>query len=315
MYDLIESRLTLNNPVIAASGTFGYGTEFAERVDVSQVGAIVCKGVTAEPRSGHQPPRVLETSAGMLNAVGLANIGVEALLHDKGPVWSAMPAPVLVNINAESVAEYARVAARLDGAEGVAAIELNISCPNVKGGGMLFGCDPRSAADVTQAVRSVTSAPLIVKLTPNTEDIVAIAKAVVDAGAEALTVANTYLGLAVDVGGRRPVLSNGTGGLSGPAIKPLTLRLVFEIAQHVSIPIIGCGGIMTGIDAVEYLMAGATAVQVGTATLVDPFSLPRIAAELEGWLCRERVAGPAEIIGAANPSMLKSRLDPTSSLP
>ena len=302
MYDLIPERLSINNPVMAASGTFGYGVEFAGRMDLSQVGAIVCKGVTKEPRAGHAPPRLLETAAGMLNAVGLANLGIEAVVAEKAPHWSGILCPVLVNINGESVDEYQRLAQRLDGVEGVAGVEVNISCPNVEGGGMAFGSDPAIAAEVTRAVRSATSQPLLIKLTPNTDDIVAIAEAVVDAGAEGLTIANTYLGLSIDADHRAVALTNVTGGLSGPAVKPLTLRLVYEIAQKVSVPVIGCGGVMTGVDAVEYLLAGASAVQVGTASLVDPFAVPRIASELRDWFIKERVVSPRDIVGAANPA-------------
>lgn len=302
-YELISGRLTLNNPVIAASGTFGYGVEFAGRMDASEVGGVVCKGITLEPRSGHPPLRVQETAAGMLNAIGLANVGVEAIIQDKAPQWQTLPLPVIVNINGESAAEYASLAGRLDGVGGIAGIELNISCPNVAGGGMLFGADASAAAEVTRAVRSATAAPLLVKLTPNTNDIVAIAEAVVEAGAEALTVANTYVGMAINANARRPALSNVTGGLSGPAIKPLTLRLVYDIAARVSVPVVGCGGVMTGEDAVEYLMAGASAVQVGMATLVDPFAVRRVATELQAWVRRAGAREAAELIGAANSNM------------
>lgn len=284
MFELIPGRLVLNNRVMAASGTFGYGTEFAERGDVSAIGAVVCKGITPEPREGHPPPRIVETAAGALNAIGLANVGVEAVVRDKAPLWKGMPVPVLVNINGESIEDYVRVARRLEGVAGIAGIEVNVSCPNVARGGMAFGLEPGPAAEVTRAVRELNTSPLLVKLTPNSENILAVGRAVVEAGAEALTVANTYLGIAIDAKTGTPKLSNVTGGLSGPAIKPLTLRLVYSIAKEVEVPVIGCGGVMNGEDAMEYLHAGAAAVQVGTASLVDPFALPRIASELESLL-------------------------------
>jgi dihydroorotate dehydrogenase (NAD+) catalytic subunit len=280
LFELIAERLILNNRVMAASGTFGYGTEFAERQDASGIGAIVCKGITLEPRTGNPPPRIIETAAGAINAIGLANIGMQAAIREKAPKWASMPVPVLVNINGETVEEYVRLARGFDGVVGVAGIEVNISCPNVEHGGVTFGRDPEVAASVTAAVRAATALPVIVKLTPNTENIVSIARAVVAAGADALTVANTYLGMVIDMKTQRPTLANVTGGVSGPAIKPLTLRLVYEVSRAVDVPVIGCGGIMNGQDAREYLIAGAQAVQVGTAILVDPFAVTRIAHEL-----------------------------------
>lgn len=272
--------MTLNNRVMAASGTFGYGTEFAAHSDPSEIGGIVCKGITLEPRAGHPPPRIVETPGGALNAIGLANIGMRAAIEEMAPRWAAMPVPIVVNVNGEAIADYDALARAFDGVPGVAGVEVNISCPNVKEGGMAFGVKPKAAASVTAAVRAAMTLPLIVKLTPNTSDIIAVAKAVVAAGAEALTVANTYLAMAIDGDSGKPALSNTTGGLSGPAIKPLTLRLVYEVSRAVTVPVIGCGGIMNGRDALEYLRAGATAVQVGTATLIDPFAVPRIAREL-----------------------------------
>ncbi|HEV3311855.1 MAG TPA: dihydroorotate dehydrogenase [Chloroflexota bacterium] len=300
MFDLLPGRLALNNPVMTASGTFGYGTEFAEHGDVSAIGGIVCKGITREPRAGHPPPRIVETAAGALNAIGLANIGMEAAIRDKAPLWADMLTPITVNINGESVEDYAVLARAFTGVPGVAALEVNISCPNVASGGMLFGADPERAAEVTRAVRDATDLPLLVKLTPNVAGVVAVAKAVVEAGAEALTVANTYLGIAIDAATGQPALRNVTGGLSGPAIKPLTLRLVYEVAGTVNVPIIGCGGIMNGRDAAEYLLAGASAVQVGTATLVDPFAPTRIAAELATWLQKSPFASVRDAVGAAH---------------
>jgi dihydroorotate dehydrogenase (NAD+) catalytic subunit len=275
--------LQLNNRVMAGSGTFGYGDEFAKRNDVSGFGAIVCKGITLLPRAGNPPPRIVETASGALNAIGLANVGIEVVLAKKVPAWRVMGCPVLVNINGESVDDYVEIARRLEGINGVAGVELNISCPNVAAGGMQFGRDPDMAAEVTTAVRSVYSGPLSVKLTPNTERITDVAAATVAAGAEVLTVANTFLAMAFDAKTGRPSLTNGTGGLSGPAIKPLTLRLVHEVSKAVKVPIIGCGGVQSGRDAAEYLVAGAAAVQVATACLVDPFAVPRIANELSGF--------------------------------
>ncbi len=283
-YHLIPNRLVLNNPVMVASGVFGYGSEYASRNRVDDLGGIVAKGVTVEPRAGHPPPRIVETAAGVLNAIGLANIGLDALIRREAPRWAHMDVPVFVNVNGETLAEYEHICRRLDNVPGIAALELNISCPNVARGGMAFGMDPGSAAAVTRAARLVTSLPLLVKLTPNCADVAAVARAAVDAGAEALTVANTYLGMSINAAKFRPSLSNVTGGLSGPAIKPLTLRLVAEVASAVTVPVIGCGGVLSGEDAAEYLLAGASAVQVGTANLVDPFATTRIARELLGWL-------------------------------
>lgn len=302
LIDLIPGRLALNNRVIAASGTFGYGTEFAGRMDAAKIGAIVGKGITLEPRAGHPPPRILETAAGVLNAIGLANVGAEAAIAGKAPAWATAGTPIVININGESVEDYVTLAKRFTGVSGVSALELNISCPNVSRGGIAFGLEPEAAAEVTRATRAATTLPLIVKLTPNARDIVAVATAVTEAGAEALTVANTYLGLAINLDRRRTTLTNVTGGLSGPAIKPLTLRLVYEIAAAVRIPIIGCGGVMRGEDAVEYLMAGASAVQVGTASLVDPFSLLRIGGEIAEWLRRNGHQDASDIVGSANPA-------------
>jgi len=286
---------------MAASGTFGYGVEFAARLDISGVGGVVCKGLTIRPRPGHAPPRIIETAAGMLNSIGLANIGIDAAIAGMAPKWAGMPVPVIANISGETPHEYVEMAGRLDGVEGVAAIELNVSCPNVDRGGMLFGSKPEPAARLVSAVRPVTSLPLIVKLTPQAEDVPAVAGAVEREGADAVTVANTFQGLTIDIRRREPTLTNVTGGLSGPAIKPLTLRLVYLVAQVVGIPIIGCGGVLSGEDAIEYLMAGASAVQVGTATLVDPFAVCRIAAELNDRLARDGVLDPREVVGVANP--------------
>jgi dihydroorotate dehydrogenase (NAD+) catalytic subunit len=290
----------LKNPVIAASGTFGYGVEFASRMDVSGIGAIVCKGTTREARAGNPPVRLTETPAGMLNSIGLQNIGVEAVASDMAPQWAALGTPVLVNVAGSSVDDYRFIVERLEGVEGIAGIELNISCPNVKEGGIQFGADPESAAEVTRAARRTTRAPLIVKLSPNVSDIQTIAHAVEDAGADAVSVSNTLYGMAIDARRRQPVLANVTGGLSGPAIKPYALYLVHQVSQAVSIPIIGIGGIMTGLDAIEFLLAGATAVQLGTALMIDPTSWRKVITEINAWMNREGVSDLAEVIGAAN---------------
>lgn len=296
------SGLVVRNPLAASAGTFGYGTEYARLIDIQGLGAIFSKGTTARPRRGAPPPRVVETPAGMLNAVGLQNPGVDAVVREKAPLWARWRVPVVVNVAGETVDDFVEVAQLLDGVPGVAGIELNISCPNQHAGGMIFGCDPALAAEVTRAVRMACSLPLIVKLTPNVTDIRPIAAAVEEAGADALTVINTVLGLAIDIERRRPHLGNVTGGLSGPAIKPIALRMVYQVAQTVRIPIIGAGGVLRVEDAVEFLMAGATAVQVGTASFADPTSLPTLVDDLARWLGRHGVRDVREIIGAALPS-------------
>ncbi len=295
------SGLTLRNPLAASSGTFGYGTEYARLVDIQRLGAIFSKGTTLHPRRGAPPPRVVETPAGMLNAVGLQNPGVDAVVREKAPIWARWEVPVVVNVAGESVNEYVAVAQALDGVPGVAAIELNISCPNQAAGGMIFGCDARLAAEVTREVRAACSLPLVVKLTPNVADIVPIAAAVEEAGADALTLINTVLGMVIDIERRRPFLGNGTGGLSGPAIKPLAVRMVYQTAQAVSIPIIGAGGVLAVEDVVEFLMAGASAVQVGTATFAEPTALTRLLADLGRWMDTHGVRTIHELIGAALP--------------
>ncbi|MDP2950468.1 MAG: dihydroorotate dehydrogenase [Chloroflexota bacterium] len=261
--------LLLANPVMAASGTFGYGLELAKVFDIQRLGAIVCKGTTLRRRRGNPQLRTVETPAGMLNSIGLQNIGVEALIRDMAPIWATWRVPVIVNIAGESIDEYAALARRLDGVPGVSGLELNISCPNVANG-LEFGSDPEMAAALTAAVARETTLPVIVKLTPNVSDIAAVARAVAEAGADALTLINTYPAMAIDVKSRRPALGWSFGGLSGPALKPIALRLVYLVAEAVDVPVIGCGGIMTGLDALEYILAGATAVQVGTATFLNP---------------------------------------------
>lgn len=264
-----KSSLTLPNPVMVASGTFSYGTDFVRIIDIQRLGGIVSKTTTLRPRAGSPTPRIDETPAGMLNSIGLQNIGIDAIIKDVAPVWETWSVPVIANIAGDTIADYAELASRLDALPGVSGIEMNISCPNVESG-MEFGVDPRAANEVTYAVRRSTGLPLIVKLTPNVNDIVGVASAVVDGGADALTLINTYPAMQIDIHTRRPALGWGAGGLSGPALKPIAVRLVCIVSQAVSVPVIGCGGITTGEDAVEFLLAGASAVQVGTATFRNP---------------------------------------------
>lgn len=294
-------ELTLRNPVMAASGTFGFGLEYAKLTDAQRLGAIICKGTTLRPRAGNKTPRIAETPAGMLNSIGLQNPGVRRVVREFAPVWETWEVPVIVNIAGDTVEEYAEVAGRLDEVPGVAGIELNISCPNVAAGGMAFGIDPVFAAEVTSAVRTATSLPLIVKLSPGAPDIVAVACAVVEAGANAVSLINTLVGMAIDVEARRPVLGNITGGLSGPAIKPVALRMVYQVAGAVDVPVIGIGGISTARDALEFLMAGASAVQVGTANFVNPQAMIGIIDELTAWLQSNGIHDLQEIIGVARP--------------
>jgi dihydroorotate dehydrogenase (NAD+) catalytic subunit len=291
--------LLLKNPVMTASGTFGYGTEYGDLVDIERLGAVVCKGTTLKPREGNAQPRLVETASGLLNSIGLQNIGVEALVREKAPLWASWRVPVMVNIAGESVEEYAAVASRLDGVAGVSAVEVNVGCPNVKSGGMEFGRDPKGAAAVTGAVRAATSLPVIVKLTPNVTDIVDIALAVSQAGADALCLINTLKGMAIDTAARRPALGNIHGGLSGPAIKPVALSMVYQVAGKVGIPIIGCGGISSAEDALEFLMAGASAVEVGTFQFVNPRALLDVLEGIEGFMEREGLSDLSGIIGAA----------------
>ncbi len=291
--------LLLRNPVMTASGTLSNGLEAARIFDVNRLGAIVSKGTTLRPRAGNPQPRTAETPSGMLNTIGLQNVGVEALIRDIAPVWATWRVPVIVNIAGETVEEFGALASRLDGVPGVSGIEVNISCPNVAVGGMLFGQDAKQAAAVTAAVVRATTLPVIVKLTPNVTDVVAIAKAVVDAGADALCLINTLQAMAIDIHARRPVLSTVFGGLSGPAIKPVALRAVYQVADAVDVPIVGCGGIRSGEDAIEFMMAGATAVQVGTATFSNPNAPIDVLEGIERFLADSAVSDVRELIGAA----------------
>jgi dihydroorotate dehydrogenase (NAD+) catalytic subunit len=267
--------LQLRGPVLAASGTFGYGTE-VPLLERRALGGMVSKGIFLKPRKGTPPPRIAETPSGMLNAIGLQGPGADALIRDYAPQWAKWDFPVLVNINGESAAEYGELTARLDGVPGVAGFEINISCPNVEQGGMYFGNDPRAAAAVTEAVRKRTRLPVWVKLTPMVSDIGVIARAAEAAGADALSAVNTFVGMSMDLNAYRPRLSFRTGGLSGPAIRPLAVHLAHQAARAVDIPVIGVGGIMTADDALEFLVAGCRAVQVGTATFVDPTAVARV---------------------------------------
>ena len=294
-----KSGLRLSNPVMTASGTFGYGTEYNHLFDVQKLGAIVCKGTTYQPREGNPQPRLIETASGMLNSIGLQNIGVKALVREKAQIWAGWRVPVIVNIAGEMIDEYARIARELDGVAGVSAIEVNISCPNVSEGGAEFGADPKTAARVTAAVKEATSLPLIVKLTPNTGDIIKVASAVAEAGADAVSLINTLKGMAIDSRTRRPVIGNRTGGLSGPAIKPVALFMVYEVAGAVAIPVIGCGGITCGDDAIEFIMAGASAVQIGTASFNDPRAPFNILKGIERFMKNHGVNDLSGLIGAA----------------
>ncbi len=294
-----KHELRLRNPVMVASGTFSNGLEFAKRFDVGALGAVVSKGTTLRPRKGNPQPRTVETPSGMINSIGFQNIGVGALIREVAPVWERWQTPVLVNIMGDTVAEYGQLAQRLDGVPGVAGLEVNISCPNVEVGGLEFGQDPDVAADVIREVRRHTALPFAVKVTPSVTDIRPIVAAVTAAGADAITVMNTIPAMAIDVKTRRPVLATAFGGLSGPAIKPIALRLVYLAASATDLPILAAGGVSSGLDAIEFIMAGASAVQVGTATFRDPEAPWRILQELTAWCESEGVRTLDEIIGAA----------------
>jgi dihydroorotate dehydrogenase (NAD+) catalytic subunit len=291
--------LLLANPVMTASGTFGYGTEYSHLFDIQKLGAIVCKGTTLKPRDGNPQPRLAETASGLLNSIGLENIGVDALIKEKAPIWAGWHIPVIVNIAGETVNDYARLAGRLEGVAGISGLEVNISCPNIKAGGAEFGANPDSAAEVTSAVRNATSLPILVKLTPNTSDIVKVAIAVAEAGADALSLINTLKGMVIDIAKRQPLLGNVTGGLSGPAIKPVALYMVYEVAGAVDIPIIGCGGITNASDAIEFIMAGASAVQVGTASFANPRAPLDVLEGIEQFMQKEKIKNLTDLIGVA----------------
>jgi dihydroorotate dehydrogenase (NAD+) catalytic subunit len=290
--------IRLKNPVIAASGTFGYGVEFAHLLDLGQLGGLVVKGLSREPMAGNPPVRMHETPAGMLNAIGLQNIGARAFVSEKLPELRRYDTAVFANVFGHSTEDYAEVIRILEDAEGLAGYELNISCPNTARGGMVFASDPALTHEVTAAAHRVARRPLIVKLSPNVTDITVIARAAVEAGADALSLVNTFLGMAIDLEKRRPVLANVTGGLSGPAIKPLALRMVYQTARAVPVPIIGLGGIVNGADALEFLVAGASAVEIGTASFLDPRAALRIIGEIRDYCRRRNIASLSSLVGS-----------------
>ncbi len=292
--------LPLQTPVLAASGTFGYGVEFEDVVRLDRIGGFVTKGLSTEPMPGNAAPRIIETAAGMINAIGLQNVGVDAYVTQKLQAFSHFPPPcaILCNVFGYTVEDYLSVIRVLNSADGIAAYEINASCPNTAHGGMVFGADPRQLAELVARTRKASDRPIFVKLSPNVTSIAAMARVAEDNGADGLTLVNTFLSLAIDIKTRRPKIANVTGGLSGPAIRPIAVRMVWEAAQAVTIPIMGLGGVASGEDAVEFLMAGATAVQVGTASYADPRAVERIAGELEHWCARNGVAEVRSLTGS-----------------
>jgi dihydroorotate dehydrogenase (NAD+) catalytic subunit len=289
--------LQLKNPVLTASGTFGYAREFEHLVDLNRLGGIIVKGLSLEPTKGNPPPRIAETPCGMLNAIGLENVGIEAFVNDKLPFLQTLSPPLIVNIYGKLEDDYTRLAARIEEVEAIAGIEVNISCPNVNAGGMAFGIDPQAAFSVTRAVRKQTGKFLVVKLSPNVTDITEIAGAVEDAGADCLSLINTLTAMAIDIETRRPLLANITGGLSGPAIKPVALRMVWQVAQVAKVPVIGIGGIVSAEDAMEFFIAGASAIQVGTANFVNPHVTTDIIDGVEKFLSERNVDRISDLIG------------------
>jgi dihydroorotate dehydrogenase (NAD+) catalytic subunit len=290
-------KLKLKNPVMTASGTFGYGEEYAEFIDLSRLGAVVVKGLSLAPKEGNPPPRMIETPAGMLNAIGLQNIGIERFIRDKLPFLKRFDTPVIVNFFGDTIDEYAEAATRLSGAEGVHGLEMNISCPNKQAGWCIFGTDPKVTFEVVSAVRKSTDLTLIVKLSPNVGDIGLMAKVAQDAGADAVSLINTLTGLAIDIRTRRPKLANITGGLSGPAVRPVAVRMVWEVYRAVTVPVIGMGGIMSGDDAVEFMLAGATAVAVGTANFINPKAAIDILSGIGSYMKDNKVRDVKELTG------------------
>jgi dihydroorotate dehydrogenase (NAD+) catalytic subunit len=290
--------VSMRSPVIAASGTFGYGVEFEEILDLSRIGAFVTKGLSLHPMDGNKAPRIIETASGMMNAIGLQNIGVEAFLKDKLPGIRRMPGVVCIaNVFGYTIEDCLGVIERLNDADGIAMYELNASCPNTKHGGMVFGTDPDSLGDLVQSCKNIAKRPLMVKLSPNVTNIGGMARVAQAAGADAVSLVNTFLSLAIDVKTRKPKIANVTGGLSGPAIKPIAVRMVWEVARSVNIPIVGMGGIVKPEDAVEFLLAGATAVQVGTASYADPRAVEKISTGLERWCAANGVTNAADLTG------------------
>jgi dihydroorotate dehydrogenase (NAD+) catalytic subunit len=292
--------LTLKNPIIAASGCFGYGVEYAEVVDLESLGGVAVKGLFLAEREGHPAPRIVETPAGMLNAIGLQGIGVHRFIDEKLPELRARKTVVIVNICGTTLDEYVELARILSDAEGVAALELNISCPNIKEGGITFGCSLNGTFDVVSAVRKVTRLPILPKLTPNVTDVASFARAAEDAGADAVSLVNTFLAMVIDVETRRPKISNVVGGLSGPAIRPIAVRMVYECRQAVKIPIVGMGGIANARDALEFMIAGAAAVQVGTANFVDPFIWPKLLDGIREYMLRHEIARISDLVGTVD---------------
>jgi dihydroorotate dehydrogenase (NAD+) catalytic subunit len=290
--------LELRNPVLTASGTFGYAREFGNLVNLYRLGGVIVKGISLFPRPGNPPPRIVETSCGMLNAIGLENVGVDRFITEKMPYLLGIDTPVIVNILGDSIEEYRHITEKLTVVPGVSAIEVNISCPNVKKGGVAFGSDPDMAAAVTKAVKDSTNLPVIVKLSPNVTDIAQIAWAVQQAGADAVSLINTLIGIAIDLKTKRPRLANIIGGLSGPAIKPVALRMVYQVARSVSIPVIGIGGIESAEDALEFMLAGATAVQIGTANFINPRASEEAVEGITDYVIREKLHSVREMIGA-----------------
>jgi dihydroorotate dehydrogenase (NAD+) catalytic subunit len=297
--------LELKNPLIAASGCFGYGVEYADLIDLSSLGGVAVKGLFLAEREGHPPPRIVETPAGMLNAIGLQGIGVRRFVDEKLPELRARNATVVVNVCGTTLDEYVEVSRILSDADGVAAIELNISCPNIKEGGIQFGCSLHGTHDVVAAVRKVTRLPIMPKLTPNVTDVASFARAAEEAGADAVSLVNTFLAMAIDVETRKPKLTNVLGGLSGPAIRPIAVRMVYECRQAVKIPIVGMGGIASAEDVVEFMLAGANAVQIGTANFADPFIWSRVLADLDAYGRRQGVTRLADLVGAVETGKTK----------
>jgi len=290
----------MKNPVATASGTFGFGLEYADFVDLNRLGALVVKGTTLKPRPGNPAPRICETPAGVLNAIGLENPGVESVVDKYLTRLKDYDVPVIINIAGDTVEDYAALAARLDGCQGVAGLEVNISCPNVKKGGMLFGSDPDSAAEVIREVRAATRLPVIAKLSPNVTSIAAVAEGVARAGADAVSLINTLLGMSIDIKSRRPVLGNVLGGLSGPAVRPVAVRAVWQVYRAVSIPIMGMGGIASASDALQFIMAGASAVAVGTANFVNPRATVEVLEGIESYMLENNISDISQLVGAAH---------------
>ncbi len=290
--------LRLQNPVMTASGTFGYAREFENLMNLHRLGAVIVKGISLKPRMGNPPPRIVETACGMLNAIGLENVGVERFITEKMVYLRGLGVPAIVNILGDSVEEYQEITEKLAGVEGVAAIEVNISCPNVKKGGVAFGANPDMAAAVTKAVAEISDVPVIVKLSPNVSDVALIAEAVEDAGADSVSLINTLIGMAINLKTKRPELANVIGGLSGPAIKPIALRMVYQVARRVTIPVIGIGGIDSAEDALEFIVAGATAVQVGTANFINPKASEEIVEGITEYAINEKLLSIRDLIGS-----------------